>query len=711
MARILKIIIFFVLLLCYASFSQDVTLEYIFQDTNIINPRPSLRFINSESGKIYYYADDDYNGKLDFFEYDYLENEYYKFSDTITVSEYFILQNGDAVSVIEGDIYISKNFGNTRTFSRDIQLTKTDEYEFSPRAYDNVLIFRRKGNYYLKLMDSLSVPELQLTNDESDSISYQPFTVSGKPGNDTIVRRFFFVRYDNSTKFELIFPDYTEEFVTAKKQKRGRSKVKLFEYEVYFKSAKQLDIKINEVIYPDSVRYSTQYAAYSPDSRTLILDAETIERHTRKIFNYNIVNKTIKEIYTETDTAWIERHDNPVRFINNDEIVFESEISGFNCLYSIRKDGSGFKQIAGGNYTIYESVLDRKRGIIYYTANLSLPARFSVYKLDLESGKLWITAEKEGSFGDLHLSGDGNYLLCTYSYLNLPEELFLINLNSSDIVQVTNTISPKFKSVSWTLPELIRFYNKEDGEKIYAFIYKPKDFLPKKKYPLICFAHGAGYLQNVTMGFSPYQDNFMINTFLTSNGYIVLDIDFRGSFGYGRDFRNKTYRNLGYWEVSDYISGIDYLDSLGYINRDKVGIYGGSYGGFITLMALFRHPEHFKCGVALRAVSNWANYYYSNWWYTIARLGELSDSNRIYYEQSSPITYADNLQVPLLMTHGMLDDNVFFQDMVQLTQKLIDNKKDFEVMFYPKELHSFRLQASWLDQYKRIFNFFEKNLK
>jgi dipeptidyl aminopeptidase/acylaminoacyl peptidase len=247
--------------------------------------------------------------------------------------------------------------------------------------------------------------------------------------------------------------------------------------------------------------------------------------------------------------------------------------------------------------------------------------------------------------------------------------------------QITNTISPKFSSVNWSVPELITFKNEEDGETIYAFLYKPPNFSAKKKYPLICFAHGSGYLQNVTSGFSPYRDNYMVNTFLTQEGFVILDVDFRGSLGYGKEFRNKTYRNLGYWEMSDYTSGINYLSSLGIIDKEKVGIYGGSYGGFITLMSLFRHPEVFKCGVALRAVSNWENYFYSNWWYTLARLGDLNNADvKPYYEISSPITYSESLKVPLLMIHGMLDDNVFFQDMVQLTQKLIDYKKDFEVM-------------------------------
>jgi dipeptidyl aminopeptidase/acylaminoacyl peptidase len=381
-------------------------------------------------------------------------------------------------------------------------------------------------------------------------------------------------------------------------------------------------------------------------------------------------------------------------------------------LYTISSDGTGLTKAAGGDYTILESVIDGKNNVLYFIANIGNPAEYGIYKTDMSgSNNPERLTSLKGDYQDMVISRDGNYLFYEYSYINKPNELYSLDISTQKETQVTNTISPKFTSINWAIPEQISFTNQEDRQQVYAYLYKPENFSPKKKYPLICFVHGSGYLQEVTEGYSPYGDNFMVNTFLVSNGYLVLDVDYRGSAGYGRDFRNKTYRSIGYWEVSDYMSGIDYLDKQGIINKDKVGIYGGSYGGFITLMAAFRHPEYFKAAVSLRAVSDWKIYYNSNLWFTLPRLGYLNENSKPYYEQSSPITYADELQIPLLITHGMMDDNVFFLDAAHLIQKLIDSKKDFEVMMYPKENHSFRLQADWLDQYKRIFNFFEKHLK
>jgi dipeptidyl aminopeptidase/acylaminoacyl peptidase len=315
------------------------------------------------------------------------------------------------------------------------------------------------------------------------------------------------------------------------------------------------------------------------------------------------------------------------------------------------------------NYTVL-CVVNTTGKKIYFNANKEHPYEYFIYETDFEGVTLKQLTSESGEDEELKISPDGRFLFYEHSFINKPNELYQLNLEDYGSRQITNTISPRFTSIEWKLPEVITFPNEEDGATIYAFLYKPEDFSSRKKYPLICFAHGEGYLQNVTYGFSPYQDNYMVNTFLTGKGFVVLDIDFRGSKGYGKEHRNKTYRNLGYWEVSDYISGINHLNKLGIIDINKVGIYGGSYGGFLSLMASFQHPEMFKAAVALRPVCNWKNYYYSNRWYTLARLGPYNDENKIYYEISSPVTYAENLQVPLLITHGMLDDNVFFHDMV-----------------------------------------------
>ena len=251
-----------------------------------------------------------------------------------------------------------------------------------------------------------------------------------------------------------------------------------------------------------------------------------------------------------------------------------------------------------------------------------------------------------------------------------------------------------------------------DGKKIKSKIYLPAGFDKSKKYPMVVFVHGAGYLQNVINGWNNYYREFMFNELLTQKGYVVLDIDYRGSAGYGREWRTDVYDFLGGKDMDDHIDAIDYMVANYAVNPAKVGVYGGSYGGFMAEMLAMRAPDKIEAAAALRPVADWKNYYASSPGYTAQRLG-FPDKNPKAYERSSPITYADKLQRPLLILHGEVDSNVPVQDSMQLVEKLIRLGKTqyFEAMFYPSENHGFERPTSWTDEYERILAFFEKNLK
>ncbi|TAK57014.1 MAG: S9 family peptidase, partial [Bacteroidetes bacterium] len=273
--------------------------------------------------------------------------------------------------------------------------------------------------------------------------------------------------------------------------------------------------------------------------------------------------------------------------------------------------------------------------------------------------------------------------------------------------RLTGTIPDEFKQRNWIKPEIITFRS-SDGRDIPAMMYKPLDFDSSKKYPVVVFVHGAGYLQNVVRGWSYYYREYLFHNRLTQRGYIVFEVDYRGSAGYGRQFRTDVYMHLGGKDLQDELEGLDYLAKLGYIDPARVGIYGGSYGGFMTLMGLML-SDKYACGAALRAVTSWENYYRHNQWYTNARLGK-PEENAEAYRKSSPLSFVDSIKKPVLILHGMVDDNVFFQDAVQLIEKLQKAKKEFDVMVYPDEAHSFTNPDSWLDEYRRIEQYFDKYL-
>jgi len=200
----------------------------------------------------------------------------------------------------------------------------------------------------------------------------------------------------------------------------------------------------------------------------------------------------------------------------------------------------------------------------------------------------------------------------------------------------------------------------------------------------------------------------MFHHLLASRGYVVLDPDYRASAGYGRDWRTAIYRWMGGHDLNDVVDGAGYLVKSQKVSAWRIGVYGGSYGGFITLMALFTSPDTFAAGAALRPVTDWTHY---NHQYTANILNEPQGDSEAY-RKSSPIYFAEGLKAPLLIAHGMVDTNVHFQDSVRLVQRLVElRKENWEFAVYPVEDHGFVEATSWADEYKRILKLFETNLK
>ncbi len=221
------------------------------------------------------------------------------------------------------------------------------------------------------------------------------------------------------------------------------------------------------------------------------------------------------------------------------------------------------------------------------------------------------------------------------------------------------------------------------------------------------FVHGAGYLQNAHRYWSSYYREYMFHHLLAAKGYVVLDPDYRASAGYGRDWRTAIYRWMGGKDLEDVVDGAAYLARSHGVDARRIGVYGGSYGGFITLMAMFTTPDTFAAGAALRPVTDWAHY---NHPYTANILNEPQGDIEAY-RKSSPIYFAAGLKGALLICHGMVDVNVHVQDSVRLAQRLIElRKENWELALYPVEDHGFESETSWADEYKRIQALFDRTL-
>ena len=297
-----------------------------------------------------------------------------------------------------------------------------------------------------------------------------------------------------------------------------------------------------------------------------------------------------------------------------------------------------------------------------------------------------------------------------YSYSNKPPEVYLMaNRPGAPATQVTTSTTAEWRTGRWLEPQLVTF-KARDGMEVPARLYTPEMLGARRDRaaPGVIFVHGAGYLQNAHKYWSTYFREYMFHHVLASRGYVVLDVDYRGSAGYGRNWRTAIFRHMGGKDLDDIVDGAAYLADQHKVNRRRIGVYGGSYGGFITLMAMFTSPGTFAAGAALRPVTDWAHYNHS---YTSNILNE-PQTDPEAYRRSSPIYFADRLEGALLILHGMVDVNVHFQDSVRLVQRLIElRKENWEFQAYPVEDHAFEQETSWADEYKRVLKLFDLHLR
>ncbi|MBT3383658.1 MAG: S9 family peptidase [Prolixibacteraceae bacterium] len=386
-------------------------------------------------------------------------------------------------------------------------------------------------------------------------------------------------------------------------------------------------------------------------------------------------------------------------------VWFHSEESGYSHLYAVNIETKKKTTLTASEFEVSEAFISNDKKHFFFTANKVHPGIKHFYKMPVWGGELSQITSTEGG-NEITISPDEKHLAIRHSTANKPWELYLQeNKAEEKVTQITNSTTQQFNSYEWRTPEYITF-TAEDGAEVNARLFQPEN--PDKNGPAVIFVHGAGYLQNAHKWWSSYFREYQFHNFLVDNGYTVLDIDYRGSAGYGRDWRTGIYRHMGGKDLSDNVDGAKLLVEKYNISPDKIGLYGGSYGGFITLMAMFNHPDVFAAGGALRSVTDWAHY---NHGYT-ANILNTPVEDSIAYVQSSPIYFAEGLEGALLMCHGMVDDNVQFQDIVRITQRFIElGKENWELAVYPVEAHGFREPSSWTDEYKRIFKLFEENLK
>jgi dipeptidyl aminopeptidase/acylaminoacyl peptidase len=432
----------------------------------------------------------------------------------------------------------------------------------------------------------------------------------------------------------------------------------------------------------------------------------------------------LRRAYTEHDERWVggpaawpQWSEDGSCFLYGSEIAPSSLTPGRSQVFAIDPDTGAMRQLteAEGEVSRFSSTTD---GGLVYAASGANPAQTHIGLVPAEAVAGSATATRDwsrrlpvppGVNESPLVSRDGSRVVFTHHELGLPAELWCVETDGrSEPWRLTRTIPAEYEAVDWIRP--VKFEAAHaDGTLVRSHVYLPEGMTlaqPQRPRACIVFIHGAGYLQNVTDSMTEYEVNLMFHSRLARMGYVVLDVDYRGSKGYGNDFRTRLQYHLGGLDLDDIHRVVDALAERGVIDGERVACYGGSYGGFLTLMALFTAPERWVAGAALRSVTDWRTYHPR---YTQPRLGRPSTHPEAF-ERSSPIDHAEKLEDPLLILHGMVDSNVFAQDSIRLIEKLIDAGKGFDAMLYPSQGHTFSDGMHWLDEYGRIERFLTGHL-
>ncbi|QQS41040.1 MAG: S9 family peptidase [Acidobacteriota bacterium] len=610
---------------------------------------------------------------------------------------------------IGGDLYVI-GLGETKPK----RITKTESGEFAAQFLDNDrIIFQQSGNIFV--IDTKDATLVQLSKEAN---SQKQISVGGaNPSEDGSV--IAYVTSDGSKQRSLYVPNYLPYYTAAPAIRRGWSTQELF----IAKTDGSLDESIKvELPKPEGESYFYGIE-WTSDNKVLIVDRVDKTHKRRQIYavTYGEKESSAYLVHEETDDKWI---GGPSRILeaspsDPSKFFFGSEKDGWHHLYLVGFNSSKFKegkanadvsQLTNGAWQVEWAEWTADGRQIALMSTEESPRWREFYLVDPGSGKKTKVGAgpAAGMMKNSPQMESGRFVF-EASNVVTPGELYSIDV-SGEVRKLTSTIPDDFTLYKFKSPSFTEI-RASDGKMIPAKIYLPDGFSKSRKYPMAIFVHGAGYLQNVINGWNNYYREFMFNEMLRRKGYVVLDIDYRGSAGYGRDWRTDVYDFLGGKDYTDHIDAIDHMVREYSVDVNRIGTYGGSYGGFMAAMLVMRSPDKIAAAAALRPVMDWKNYYATNPFYTSQRLGD-PKKNPEAYKRSSPISYADQLRKKLLILHGLVDSNVHAQDSIQLVEQLIrlDKTEHFDLMLYPAENHGFERPASWEDEYERILALFEKEL-
>lgn len=482
-------------------------------------------------------------------------------------------------------------------------------------------------------------------------------------------------------------------------------------YDLDSKGHMNMDLGMEKDIYIPRMQWTT-------NSNLLSITRMNRLQNQRDILHADASTGLASTILTEVSKAYVDADftDDLVYLQDGQHFIYSSEQSGFKHLYMYSMNGELVRQLTAGSWEVTNlDGIDEKNHIIYFTSTAVSPLERHFYRLDISLPKSKSKkykapqpvklSEKPGT-NSVHLNQDFTYYIEYNSSATTPANVSLRTASGGEVVRVledNKRLAEKVKEYDIVFPEFFQFET-TFGDSLNGWMLKPADFDPSRKYPVLMFVYGGPGSQTVVNSWGGR--DFYWYQMLQKKGYIVVSIDNRGTGGRGAAFRQVTYAQLGKLETEDQIEGAKYLGNLPYIDKSRIGIWGWSYGGYMSSLCMTVGAGYFKTGIAVAPVTTWRYY---DTIYTERFLKRPQD-NPSGYDDNSPITHAAKLKGKFLLIHGTADDNVHFQNAVDFTEALINTGRDFDSFYYPNKNHGIGGMQTRFHLYKMMTRYLEENL-
>ena len=715
--------------------AKPLSLERIFDDPSLSGKSPVQLKFSPDGSRVTYLQGktDDYN-RYDLWEYNLEDNtnrvlvdsaELFSGPENLSdeekarrerqrifgkgILEYTWSTDGKALLFpLNGDLYYydlasakSKKLTNTDAFETDAR--------FSPKG--NYVSFIREQNLYALALNSGK--EIQLSQDGGGVIKngmaefvaqeeMSRMTGYWWSGDETKIA---YTRVDESPVKEAIRNEIYADEVKLFNQRypftgTDNVKIQLGVVKLNNQHVDWIDLGKDEDIY-------IARAKWLKDSKTLSYQWQNRSQQTLELRFYDSESKKQKVALTENSDTWINLHFDLVFLKDKKHFVWASERDGFKHLYLYRTNGQLVRQITSGDWAV-DSLkgIDEKKGIVYFAGRKDTPLESHLYSAPLFKKGDSKRITEEGEYHNVVLAKDNKTFIDTSSSVNKPKSAALRKVNGEFITWLeenkldnSHPLTPYLSNLA--TPEYGTL-KADDGQIMHYRLFKPTNMSAGKKHPVIVNVYGGPHAQRVT---NSWRSKNLYFQYMAQQGYVIFQLDNRGSYNRGKKFEDAIYKNLGDVEVSDQIKGVEFLRTLDYVDAKRIGIYGHSYGGYMALMTMFKAGDYFTAGVSGAPVTDWALY---DTHYTERYLGH-PDTNAKGYEASAVFPYTDGLKGPLMIYHGMADDNVLFTHATKLFKQLQDSEKQFEMMTYPGSKHSLRGKQVQTHLHQTITNFFNRH--